>query len=158
MPEKGDLVQFTIPKWIAEDKKVKEVFSGEITRETKKAYLVDVQGDTKTIWIPKSRIKSTEIKRTGKKKTEVTEKEGREETGSEEAVSELTIETAARLKLTKELQYINQLIDDEPRKAYRMATQLDNQLQGYLSEIEEIIQELGKTLDELSITPAKKTK
>lgn len=160
MPEKGDIVQFKIPKWIAEDKKVQEVFSGEITRETEKAYQIDVEGETKTIWIPKSRIKSVEIKGKGKGKTEVTEKERREETRSstEKPISGLTIERTTRLKLTRELKYINQLMDDDPRKAYRMATQLDNQLQEYLSNVEQIIQELSKKLGEPTIAPAKKTK
>lgn len=62
--KEGVLVQVEVPAWVAESKGTKEVFKGEIKRETNEAYQIKVEGSEK-IWLPKDRIRS--LKRIKKK-------------------------------------------------------------------------------------------
>lgn len=167
LTKEGNIIQVTIPKWMAEKKETKEKLQGRIEVESEKAYGIQVEGRTETIWIPKSQIKSLEVieeatEKQEKKKQETREKQPKEKkqvTTSREntPTREIDVEKTTRLKLEKELEYINQVIDTSPERAYKIATQLQNQLQEYTLKSKEIVRKLGKKLGEKPLTSAKDT-
>ena len=56
--EFGDLVTYTIPEWLANDKGLKTKVSGRVKKETKKAILLKIgqSPETEDVWLPKSQI------------------------------------------------------------------------------------------------------
>jgi hypothetical protein len=56
--ELGDLVTYTIPEWLANDKGLQTKVSGKVKKETKKAILLKIgqSKETEDIWLPKSQI------------------------------------------------------------------------------------------------------
>ena len=56
--ELGDLVTYTIPEWLANDKGLKTKVSGRVKKETKKAILLKIgqSSETEDVWLPKSQI------------------------------------------------------------------------------------------------------
>lgn len=60
--KEGVSVQIEVPHWVAESKGTKEVFIGEIKKETDRAYQIEVEG-FETIWLPKDLIRSLKKKK-----------------------------------------------------------------------------------------------
>jgi hypothetical protein len=56
--ELGDLVTYTIPEWLANDKGLQTKVSGRVKKETKKAILLNIgqSSETEDVWLPKSQI------------------------------------------------------------------------------------------------------
>ena len=56
--ELGDLVTYTIPEWLANDKGLQTKVSGRVKKETKKAILLKIgqSSETEDVWLPKSQI------------------------------------------------------------------------------------------------------
>lgn len=56
--ELGDLVTYTIPEWLANDKGLQTKVSGRVKKETKKAILLKIgqSSESEEVWLPKSQI------------------------------------------------------------------------------------------------------
>lgn len=166
MPQEGDQVRIKIPEWLSNAKETDTEITGLLEAESGKAYGIRMEDNEDLVWIPKSQIESIEtVGETQESGT--TPKQEPEAQTKQEALIEsekirnqprrsIDVETVIRLKMERQLNYINVLMDEDPEQAYQEATQLFNQLQEYASKIREIIKELGDTLGKKQFTPAKK--
>lgn len=163
MAEEGDTVQIKIPEWLATAKEIPTDFRCHIEEEREKAWRINIDEKKGAVWIPKSQVLSMEVttKNETKRQKEQQDvppdepKKTAKDTTARPTEEAKEIERSTRLKLERELHYIDGLIEHAPEKAYNILTQFHNQLQEYLAKVREVLQELGNKLGEKPLSPAK---